>query len=93
MDLYLLTGRNNTSEFFKKIGDTDDLDKKITFKQIATMIAHLIIMFIAGSLSWNCSTKHPIFLRVLFSFFASLFGLSYIILYTIFRSDMCKVKL
>lgn len=50
----------------------------------------LLISFYAASLSWNCNQKINIYLRIIYAFFAFIFGIIYIVLYLIFRSGECK---
>ena len=48
----------------------------------------LIISIIAGYLSWKCSAKDNIFIRVLITIFAVLFSEIYILYYSIYRVYM-----
>lgn len=101
MDLFLLTGRNSHSDFRNIFTSNDLEDVEISEKQqrlsvyekifkVLHFLVHLAIMFIAGKLSWDCNGNYPTYLRVIYTFFAAMFGFTYIILYGIFRSDLCK---
>jgi hypothetical protein len=52
----------------------------------------LLINSYAAYLSWDCNTNnnYPLLLKVLFSFFAFMFGSLYIIYYVLFRFDTCN---
>lgn len=43
-------------------------------------------------LSWTCNAGLPTASRVLYAFFAWLFGLMYIIFYVIFRAGSCPAR-
>ena len=54
----------------------------------------LIIGLIAAYLSWNCNTAkgYTFVEKVIFSFFAYIFGGIYILYYFLVRYDECKIK-
>ena len=64
----------------------------ITFGDVLTFILGVVIGLYAAFLSWQCNTKlsYNMFLKVIFSIFAYLFGLIYLILYVIMRWDTCR---
>ena len=102
MDLFFYTGIDNTP--LRKIKEhlvskvvviTDGPTiptpvPEITVSDIIIIIIQFIIMFVAGSLSWNCSGLYSYPVRVVFAILSALFGFSYIIYYLIFRHDLCK---
>jgi len=59
---------------------------------IVSLLLSVFIGGIAANLSWQCNTVKGVDfgLKILFSIFAFLFGLIYIILYLIFLSDCVK---
>ena len=63
-----------------------------TSYSIATLIISLLISFYAVYLSWSCNTTLGINtgLKVLYAFFAFIFGLLYLIFYLIFRAGQCN---
>jgi heme/copper-type cytochrome/quinol oxidase subunit 4 len=54
-------------------------------------ILGLIISCIAAYLSWDCNSKQNVnfVLKIIFAFFAAIFGLFYIFLYMLFLSRAC----
>jgi hypothetical protein len=53
-------------------------------------IVSLLIGIFCIMLSWGCSGNDPTPLRVIYAFFAFLFGPIYIIYYFLVRSDQCR---
>ena len=74
--------------------DTSDVVNNNNVDQIAssTFILMLLINSYAAYLSWDCNTNYnyPLLLKVLFSFFAFMFGSLYIVYYVLFRFDTCN---
>jgi hypothetical protein len=89
MDLFLLTGSDSARVLYASKENLDENQKDITFRDIFIFIFQIAVMYLAGSLSWNCSGKYPVYLRVLFAILAALFGTTYIFFYILFRSDLC----
>ena len=52
----------------------------------------LLINSYAAYLSWECNTNnnYPVLLKVLFAFFAFMFGSLYMLYYVLFRFDTCN---
>jgi hypothetical protein len=57
-----------------------------------TFLLMLLINSYAAYLSWDCNTNnnYPLLLKVLFAFFAFMFGSLYMIYYVLFRFDTCN---
>lgn len=66
--------------------------KSLTLTNILTFVLGVVIGLYAAYLSWQCNSKlsYSTFLKVIFSVFAYLFGLVYLILYLVMRWDTCK---
>lgn len=97
MDLFYLTGSDSArskifQENFSELNNEENETVQITLVDVIRTIFSLVIMIYAGIISWNCSGMYSTPLRVLFSLLAALFGTTYIILFFIFRSDICKIK-
>jgi hypothetical protein len=72
----------------------DDTEDKGTSVLMAIM--KLLVALFASYLSWTSSVNYSLPMRVVFSFFAFMFGGLYILLFLIFRSDIydfTKLKL
>ena len=50
------------------------------------------ISLYAFLLSWNCNSNLSVIPRSIYALFASSFGLTYIILYSIFRLNECRTN-
>jgi hypothetical protein len=88
--------KKTLTESFNKYVDTFEVTNVNSgsmspFTIISTIIS-IVIGCIAATLSWNCNTVKGVDtgLKIIFAFFAFLFGLIYIILYLIFLSDCTK---
>lgn len=57
---------------------------------VLMLLIKLFIAVVAAYLSWGCSGMYSTPIRVLFAFLAAIFGSFYILMYIIFRSDLCK---
>ena len=68
-------------------------DTSYSVVHFISIIVSLVIGCIAATLSWNCNTAKGvnIGLKIIFAFFAFIFGLIYIILYLVFLSDCGRV--
>jgi hypothetical protein len=64
--------------------------KDLTAADITLLLISLAFSIIAARLSWSCSNKYNTFFRVLFASLAFFFGETYIILFFVFRADICK---
>ena len=77
--------------YLEAFGNTKDTNSVDPFTIISIIIS-LVIGCIAATLSWNCNTAKEVSvgLKIIFAFFAFIFGLIYIVLYLIFLSDCGK---
>ena len=66
--------------------------KSLKLSDVLTFALGVIIGLYAAYLSWQCNSKldYNLFVKVIFSVFAYLFGLVYLILYLVMRWDVCK---
>ena len=57
-----------------------------------TFLLMLLINSYAAYLSWDCNTlkKYPLPLKIVFSFFAFMFGSVYVLYYMLFKFDDCN---
>lgn len=55
-------------------------------------IVGLMVAVLAAYLSWTCNSgmKYPLYLQILFAFFAFNFGGMYLMYYALFRYDACR---
>lgn len=84
----------DNNDFISMLTISDD--KEDTETSIVMFILKLIVALFASYLSWTSSINYQTPLRVIFSFFAFMFGGLYIVLFLIFRSDIydfSKLKL
>ena len=67
-------------------------DKTVNNIGSSTFILMLLINSYAAYLSWECNTNnnYPLLLKVLFAFFAFMFGSLYIVYYILFKFDDCN---
>ena len=78
--------------------DEDDEEEEYQNNNKATKISNItfILMLIINSysayLSWECNSKkgYPLVLKVVFSFFAFVFGSLYLLYYILFKFDDCN---
>lgn len=71
--------------------ESDNINGKTSFhwlKVFIMMTVKIILGLIAGYLSWKCSAKSDILLRMLYTGVAVVFNEIYIIYYTIYRVAM-----
>ena len=55
-------------------------------------VVWMLVSFYAAWLSWECNTSmgYNIYSKIFFSFVAWAFGIMYLIVYALFRSDVCN---
>jgi hypothetical protein len=85
---------SDNNDFISMLAIFDDTEDTET--SIVMFILKLIVALFASYLSWTSSINYQTPLRVIFSFFAFMFGGLYIFLFLIFRSDIydfSKLKL
>jgi len=93
MDLYAAVKlyQNNKESFVNSPATQSDslLQSRV---RIVSSIISILISFYAVYLSWSCNTALGINtgLKVLYGFFAFIFGLLYLIFYFIFRAGQCQ---
>jgi hypothetical protein len=105
MDLMFYTGQDSarskvysqlkntvSKENFSDFTSSDDSCVEFTMVDILVLAIDIIIAVIAANLSWGCSGNYSPVLRVIFAILAAIFGSTYIILYILFRSDLCQKK-
>ncbi len=70
----------------------DNLEKKAEMYSNITFFIMLLINCYAAYLSWECNSanNYPIGLKLIFAFFAFMFGTVYILYYILFRFDDCN---
>jgi hypothetical protein len=93
MDLYAAVKLyQNNKENFEDTPSAPDKEKTKSTVRIISFVISLLISVYAVSLSWSCNTALGINtgLKVLYAFFAFIFGLFYLIFYMIFRAGTCK---
>ena len=63
----------------------------ITFTSVISFVIGVVIGLVAIYLSWTCNTAigHSTLAKVIFAFFAWLFGFMYLLFYVILRWDVC----
>jgi len=74
--------------------EEDEYQNKNKANKISNMtfLLMLIINSYAAFLSWECNThkEYPILLKIVFSFFAFIFGTIYLLYYILFKFDDCN---
>ena len=87
-------GVNNISEMEEYEDDEEEYQNNNKASKISniTFILMLIINSYAAYLSWECNSNkgYPLVLKVVFSFFAFIFGSIYLLYYILFRFDECN---
>lgn len=88
MDLHIL----HKVGLKEKMSDIDFLaicdETEDTGTSVVMAIMKLLVALFASYLSWTSSVNYSIPFRIVFSFFAFMFGGLYILLFLIFRSDI-----
>ena len=59
---------------------------------VIIQLISIAISVYAASLSWKCNVNLPMCSRFIYAFCAFSFGISYLVMYAIFRYDECKIK-
>jgi hypothetical protein len=65
--------------------------KSVSLMTLLQLVLSLAISTYAVYLSWTCSVGEDTFIRVLSATFAGIFGVFYVIFYTLFKSRSCKM--
>jgi hypothetical protein len=55
-------------------------------------ILSILIGLFCIQLSWSCSSQEPTALRVMYAFFAFMFGPVYLVYWLLVRADQCRKK-
>lgn len=63
--------------------------EKLSTKDIILLLISVAFSILAAKMSWSCSKHYHHMFRVLFAILAFMFGENYVILFLIFRSDIC----
>jgi len=84
----IINTMDNTYKSTEDNYDTEDKKKE----NYTSIIIYNIIGIISAILSWKCNTKNNVNIpmKILFSFFAYMFGVFYIFYYLLFRYDKCR---
>jgi hypothetical protein len=69
----------------------EDTSAGATVKKAISIVTSIFVSFAAVYLSWSCNTASGVDtgLKVVFAFFAFIFGWAYLIFYLIFRAGRC----
>jgi hypothetical protein len=73
----------------------EHVESIVTLSNITTFIVATLIGCYAVYLSWTCNTLSGIStpLKVIYAFFAYIFGMLYLIFYVIFRAGACQLAI
>jgi hypothetical protein len=86
--------QNNMSEDLDDYDEQEEyvINNKANKVSSVTFLLMLLINSYAAYLSWECNTNkgYPLALKVVFSFFAFIFGTMYLLYYILFRFDECN---
>ena len=90
--------KDKKSEEYDDNDDNDDMENEYENNNKAnnissvTFLLMLIINSYSAYLSWECNSNknYPLVLKVVFSFFAFMFGSLYLLYYILFRFDNCN---
>jgi len=87
--------KNNHSDDLEDYNDEEEeyvVNNKANKVSSVTFLLMLLINSYAAYLSWECNTNkgYPLALKVIFSFFAFIFGTMYLLYYILFRFDDCN---
>lgn len=90
MDLHILhkVGLKEKMSDIDFLTICDNEGNEDTGTSVVMAIMKLLVALFASYLSWTSSVNYSIPFRVVFSFFAFMFGGLYILLFLIFRSDI-----
>jgi hypothetical protein len=99
-NIKVIKNKKNTDEVIEDedededYNNQDEYENKNKANKISniTFLLMLIINSYAAYLSWECNThkNYPLLLKVVFSFFAFVFGTIYLLYYILFRFDACN---
>lgn len=89
MDIYTIKSLLKKEKFTH---ETHETENPMCSDWISVVVS-LLAAILAAKLSWGCSKMYSTILRAIFAFLAAMFGPTYIILFFIFRYDMCKRNL
>lgn len=87
MDLHILHKVGLKKEKMSDILTMCDNEEDISTSFVMGLVKLLVALF-ASYISWTSSVNYSMPFRVVFSFFAFMFGGLYILLFLIFRSDI-----
>ena len=92
MDLYSAVKLYESSSNKEKFDNTTS--QSSSTYSIPALIVSLLISLYAVYLSWSCNSalNMNVGLKLLYAFFAFLFGFIYLIFYLIFRAGQCNTK-
>ena len=65
-------------------------DNELNRYDVLVALVSILISIFAAYLSWTCNKNVGTGMRVIYAFFAYMFGLTYLILFAIFRQGECK---
>lgn len=86
--------QNNKSDDLEDYNDDEEyvINNKANKVSNVTFLLMLLINSYAAYLSWECNTNngYPLPLKIVFSFFAFIFGTMYLLYYILFRFDQCN---
>jgi hypothetical protein len=88
--------QNKQSDNLEDYDDEDDeefiINNKANKVSSVTFLLMLLINSYAAYISWECNTNkgYPVALKIVFSFFAFIFGTIYLLYYILFRFDECN---
>jgi hypothetical protein len=88
--------QNKQSDQLEELDEYDDEDYVVNNKankvSSVTFLLMLLINSYAAYLSWECNTNkgYPVALKIVFSFFAFIFGTIYLLYYILFKFDECN---
>jgi hypothetical protein len=86
--------QNNISDDLDDYDEQEEyvINNKANKVSSVTFLLMLLINSYAAYLSWECNTNkgYPLALKVVFAFFAFIFGTMYLLYYILFRFDECN---
>ena len=88
MDLHILHKVGLKKEKMSDFLTMCDNENEDTSTSFVMGLVKLLVALFASYISWTSSVNYSLPMRVVFSFFAFMFGGLYILLFLIFRSDI-----
>jgi hypothetical protein len=89
MDAFVLTRMFDTKEKF----EDGPVDTKTKISRSILLILSLSISAYASYLAWTCSNGDHMYVRILTTMLAWFFGVIYILWFTLFKANACKILL